>query len=112
MRNEKRKDEEAFKNRFHRAFGSNFIYAVLLYQSVQAYNQWKIDSIKQYVEEFGGTFEFWEGISDFHPFWTHPAHKPFIYSVIILGLLWMLLPVAWREIKINSLPSLLEPAFA
>jgi hypothetical protein len=73
---------------------ATLIYAVLLYQSIQAYDQWKIDSIKQYVEEFGGTFEFWEGISDFYPFWEYPAHKPFIYSVIILGLLWMLLPVA------------------
>jgi len=52
------------------------VYAVTLYQSIQAYNAWKEAKIEWYCREIGGTKEDWEGLLDFHPFIQSYSENP------------------------------------
>lgn len=60
------------------------IYAVMLFQSVQAYNTWKEEQIQYHVEHYGGDRETGIGVPDFplYFFSTHGQH----YFVLSIGL--------------------------
>jgi len=64
---------------------ATIIYAVMLYQSVQAYNTWKEEQIQYHVEHYGGDRETGIGIPDFAQYFfsTHGQH----YFVLSIGLL-------------------------